>query len=376
MFRKIKYCLQDGNIRLSNIARRNKMVASLLVCAVKQRDRIKGKQVDKQIDDTVLLFRPGIEKEEFRKIKRDVWRSREVYLIDPDEYFLYDFEKLSDSERHEFVGNREKELVCMRINHGRPDYIFNDKFESYQKFKDYYKREAIMVTSEKDIDAFEEFAKKHKRVIAKITNLSRGRGIFIVDTSVPDELSKAVETIKKNLSHHSSFIVEECIVQSDFMAKLNKSSVNTVRIATFKMDDKIEVLYSSLRIGRAGSVVDNGGSGGLFCGIDLTTGQVITDGCDEKGGCYEYHPDSNEKIKGLQIPHWEQVLSLVRELALVVPDQLYVGWDLAYTDNGWIMIEGNAWSQFVVYQIPRRSGIRKYLDNTMYRYLKQGEDIK
>lgn len=61
---------------------------------------------------------------------------------------------------------------------------------------------------------------------------------------------------------------------------------------------------------------------------------------------------------------------MAKELANVVPEQRYVGWDLAYTDAGWVMIEGNSWSQFVGPQISQRRGMRSYVDRTFYEYLK------
>ena len=48
---------------------------------------------------------------------------------------------------------------------------------------------------------------------------------------------------------------------------------------------------------------------------------------------------------------------------LVFPDIRFVGWDLAYTDNGWIIIEANDNGQFHGYQIPYHHGCRKELEN-------------
>lgn len=58
---------------------------------------------------------------------------------------------------------------------------------------------------------------------------------------------------------------------------------------------------------------------------------------------------------GFTIPRWEEVVAMAKELATIVDGNRYAGWDLALTDNGWVMIEGNARGQFV-WQIPLQKG--------------------
>lgn len=49
------------------------------------------------------------------------------------------------------------------------------------------------------------------------------------------------------------------------------------------------------------------------------------------------------------------LVKIAKELALIVKGNRYSGWDLALTDKGWVMIEGNARGQFV-WQMPRQKG--------------------
>lgn len=97
-------------------------------------------------------------------------------------------------------------------------------------------------------------------------------------------------------------------------------------------------------------------------------GVVITDGFSENGEVYKTHPNTMFLIKGYSIPEWECAIELVKKLAMVVPEQVYVGWDLAYTDTGWIMIEGNSWGQYIV-QIPLRKGIRSIIEDSFYKLI-------
>ena len=57
---------------------------------------------------------------------------------------------------------------------------------------------------------------------------------------------------------------------------------------------------------------------------------------------------------------------MAKELATVVKGNHYAGWDLALTENGWIMIEGNARGQFV-WQISSQKGFMKEANKILER---------
>lgn len=71
------------------------------------------------------------------------------------------------------------------------------------------------------------------------------------------------------------------------------------------------------------------------------------------GNNYTYHPDTNIKLVGFQIPKWNEAVETAINLAKQVPDVRYVGWDLALTADGWVMIEGNEDGQFPFQHFPR-----------------------
>lgn len=362
-------------LRSAALAQKNKALRPGLVLMTKLLDAKKG-LISSKMEKAFLVFADG---KADAGLRRAVWRDAAVHLIDPDEYFLYDFQNLTDEGKHAFVGNREKELLCSLLNHLDSNHdawkVFMDKWKTYERFRAYYKREAILITKPEDREAFLAFCRRHGSVIVKVTDSSQGRGIFRVDDG--EELDKHFDEIEKNiLLKGKSAIVEERIIQSDTMASFNQSSVNTLRVVTFTLEQEPAFMYCFLRAGRQGAVVDNGGAGGLFLGVDPVTGVCISEGRDEHGHRYARHPDSDVPFVGFQIPEWDKAVALAKELATVVPEQRYVGWDLAYTESGWIMIEGNSWSQFVGTQIPLKIGLRDVVEQTLYRYLrKEGIEI-
>ncbi len=55
----------------------------------------------------------------------------------------------------------------------------------------------------------------------------------------------------------------------------------------------------------------------------------------------EKHPVSGTKLEGYQLPNWEILKETVRRAVLVDPDAIFVGWDMAITEQGVDMVECN-----------------------------------
>ena len=74
------------------------------------------------------------------------------------------------------------------------------------------------------------------------------------------------------------------------------------------------------------------------------------------------HPDTGIWVKGIQIPKWDELCALAKELALRFDTLCYIGWDFAYTvDEKWVVIEGNENGDFATTQIPYQRGRLKEL---------------
>lgn len=73
--------------------------------------------------------------------------------------------------------------------------------------------------------------------------------------------------LKKN--YGQDFIIQSKISQSRFFSQFNDSSVNTLRIFTYRSvkDESIHVIHTLLRIGKKGSITDNQASGGISMGV-------------------------------------------------------------------------------------------------------------
>jgi glutathione synthase/RimK-type ligase-like ATP-grasp enzyme len=85
-------------------------------------------------------------------------------------------------------------------------------------------------------------------------------------------------------------------------------------------------------------------SGGLCSRVDLHTGRLgpaVGRTRDRRRVDFDRHPDTGATITGVPVPRWEAVQDLTMQLMAAFPELDHVGWDLAVSDRGPRVIEGN-----------------------------------
>jgi len=142
--------------------------------------------------------------------------------------------------------------------------------------------------------------------------------------------------------YNKNFQIQERLKQHERMEALNPTSVNTIRILSYRSDMEVLIVYAVVRIGRQGQVIDNQSAGGMSANI----------GKDGKLGKYAYggssednitKTDSGVTLEGYEIPSYNMVLETVKRMHLQMPFFDLVGWDMAVDDVGDpVIIEWNA----------------------------------
>lgn len=295
----------------------------------------------------------------------------DAFVVDnwyPDEYFFFNYENLSQIGRHGFVANREANLFWDFMNSKEIYLLTCDKGLTYQSFKDFFHRDLVAVARNKEesLGAFRAFVDKHSRFIVKPTFGNYGNGVRVIDL--------AERTSKDGLENElldvypEGYTAEELIVQSEALGAFHPSSVNTIRLTTARQSNgEIYIIHRPfIRLGQGGRCVDNGGNGGIIAAIDYETG-IIKGAIDERMNHYVIHPDSKKTILGYRIPQWKEAKDFVVELANVLPDLKYCGWDLALTDKGWVMVEANGKGLFIGFQMPTQEGFRDEFEDVKRR---------
>jgi hypothetical protein len=136
-------------------------------------------------------------------------------------------------------------------------------------------------------------------------------------------------------------LIQKVIIQHPALASLHPCSTNSLRIVTRRSRASAEVAIAILKMGRGGSIVDNSYAGGLFAGVSLESGVVNTPLLDKDFNEYSQHPDTGVELTGFQIPHWPDVIHTLCRAHLVFKLPETLGWDVAITDSGPVIIETN-----------------------------------
>lgn len=271
-----------------------------------------------------------------------------------ENYSEWDFRILKGRERKTYMTDPKSFHLSRRLNDNAQRAIFDDKLQFATRFGPELGREWLDL-GESDAAAFATFVARHPRIIAKNPGGVGGNGITLVDSADIGD----VDAFRDRLLADGQTLVEEVLVQHPDMAALYPGSVNSLRMVSYlDPDGEVHVLAGVLKIGNGG-VIDNFSNGGMYTMLD-EQGRALHAASDEEGRPFAEHPATGTPITGFQVPLYDEVLELVDRLARRVPAFPYIGWDIAITPDGPVVIEGNH-NSGVFQSKPSVSGIRRGL---------------
>lgn len=178
------------------------------------------------------------------------------------------------------------------------------------------------------------------RIFCKPVNGMMGRGIFILNkntcNNIEDQFVKLVFSQK--------YIFQEVIQQHEALNKINPYCINSLRVISYQTDEKkVEILTGVLRVGANKAIVDNTHAGGILTSFNMKNGKLNNEGSqliDYGGGIFYKHPETGIVFEGFQIPYFDDVKDIVVKASALL-DLPLLGWDIAITPNGPVIIEVN-----------------------------------
>lgn len=173
-----------------------------------------------------------------------------------------------------------------------------------------------------------ELISEHDCFVKQATLSSGGKGIHKITKGAPiGEIKSIVDSLGKDI------IVQEAILQSTEMSKLNPHSVNTVRVLSFlDKDGNIKVYSAIARMGINNSFVDNASSGGITCGIE-ENGRLKAVAYAVNGTKYASHPTTGIKFNDIIVPNYSKIISHAQKLHKIFPHFRLLSWDFAIDKN-------------------------------------------
>ncbi len=179
-----------------------------------------------------------------------------------------------------------------------------------------------------------------ENIFIKPVSAYGGKGCYRINRkNIVKDVSACSQFILKNSCVH-----EEVVLQHDKINQIHPRCLNTLRLETF-VDKKgeIHILSAFMRFGIGDSYVDNASSGGILVGIDFNKGALKEIGqvkMEFGGAEYKAHPNSKFVFANFEIPYFKEICDLVIKCVEFLPDR-YIGWDIAISNNGPIIIEAN-----------------------------------
>ena len=260
------------------------------------------------------------------------------------DYKLFYFENVKDELKKTYVTRTVNNEYFKLFN--KPEFYkyFNEKDIFLEKFFKFVNRDFINIAKH-DYASYLEFVKKHSVFMAKPIDQSGGHDVEKIEIDKNTDLDDLYNRLIKN----KQYLLEELVEQIDYMSKLYPCSVNTIRLVTVRYKEKTHIVCSVIRIGNNGHSVDNFHSEGMFSTIS-ENGIINKPAIDRNTNEYVVHPYTNTPIVGFKIKDYDKLVNLVKKASEVVPEVGYVGWDVAISKNGPVLIEGNHLPGYDVYQ--------------------------
>ena len=287
------------------------------------------------------------------------------FLAGYTDYFLFYFEDLTNAQRKTYITRGVNNGYLKALNDSSYYHYFRNKVEFNQKFKEFVKRDFLDLreASEKK---FEKFVAKHSIIMVKPVDQSGGANVEKIVIDEKTNVKKLYEVLKKT----KQFLVEDYVRQHKEMNRLCKASVNTLRIVTVRKNNKTTVMLRAIRIGNGLRDVDNFHSGGMYTLFD-ENGVITKPAMDREGKLFEVHPVSKVPIKGFKIPYYKESIDLAVTASQKIPQVGLVGWDIAITDKGPVLIEGNELPGYDIYQSKihlseTKEGLKPFFDSVIY----------
>ena len=100
-------------------------------------------------------------------------------------------------------------------------------------------------------------------------------------------------------------------------------------------------------------------AGNLLAQVQMESGRIlrVTSGAGLEARNHLTHPDTGAALIGFELPQWNAMKQLALDGARVMRHVSLIGWDIACTDKGPVIVEMNETPDFFLVQFADRRGI-------------------
>lgn len=134
--------------------------------------------------------------------------------------------------------------------------------------------------------------------------------------------------------YKNNFVLQQRIKGYKWFSDFNKSSINTVRLYTYRsvVDNTVHPLHAYIRFGQDGSIVDSSSQDGFTCGVKLNG--VLNNFVVTKYGKKLMEFKGVDNKFGTVVPYFAEMISLAKDIAPKFLHHRLLGFDFFVDDNG------------------------------------------
>jgi hypothetical protein len=192
-----------------------------------------------------------------------------------------------------------------------------------------------------------------------------------------------IDKLRAYLTQTSSdypIVLQPRIFNHDELQPLSGRALSTVRVVTAKRrTGTAEIVLTTFRMATGKSDADNFAVGGLAAPVSLDTGMLGSAVFKDRSRTnqrFGAHPDTGAQINGRIIPYWQAVKDLALAAHEVFATMPSVGWDIAVTNDGVILLEGNGvWCVELIQMSHDRPLIETSVPEIFAEYLRHARTV-
>ena len=218
-------------------------------------------------------------------------------------------------------------------------YIFS------KVFAEFYGRRCAQA-SEVDGDLLKRLGENGGHVVYKPNCKGMGKGIRVLPVTTAQEIDEALECIRSE----GNGIVEEYICQNKVLSELYPKAVSVIRFYSV-CSPQGSFLFAPVLTVAHQNEISNGCQDALTSMVDIRTGEVLTQAVDQNEMVeYETHPVTGKAFRGVMLPFWEETIAMMRKVVPLASKISNIGWDVAITGEGPMLVEANTIPGFTTAQ--------------------------
>jgi len=316
--------------------------------------------------------------------------ARIRFGIGPFNYCLFSIDGRSPRDWREYLTNTDVEPVQRRWNPKNQHFLVRDKLSFYRRCSDAglpvptligviappgtELPQVNVLTDPESLHAALQSAEAGEFFL-KHSGGAHGHGAFSVrrrgeDYEFAGRIDGAAALFRHacaSLPSDEVYLVQPRLKNQGRLAQImSPNGLGTIRAVTLLRDDSCTLLTACLRITVGSNVTDNfsvGRAGNLTSAIDIADGKLgQAVGSRSKAWpdmhTVHAHPDTGVPFADFALPDWHEIRALVLRAHRAFPELGVIGWDIAVTDHGPVLIEANHAWDINLLQVAHMRGFR------------------